>query len=357
MKPDAPTVVRRTAPHPAPSPSLRRDLLIAIATCASSLGFASAQGVNVDFGSSGSPPASVYGGAGAQPGYWNRVASVGTFETLLDLAGGLTPVTLRASATGFYSFDNPATIGDDERLLDRFLDGPAAVTLRGLAPGRYDLFVYAWAPDSPQWFTEVTVVGALDPPQRCGGAWSGAHVLGASFTRHAVVVGASTQEVEVLFFGSTCNGLQVVPAGSAPLGASFCAPVANSTGRSGELFAVGSPAVATNDLTLIATRLPVNALGYFVTGTARASVANPGGSQGVLCVGGTLGRFSAPGQVQTAGAAGALALRIDLTRVPTATGNVAVLVGETRVFQAWHRDTANGGATSNFTRGVELTFQ
>ena len=51
------------------------------------------------------------------------------------------------------------------------------------------------------------------------------------------------------------------------------------------------------------------------------------------------------------------ALALTLASTPTPTGPVAVVAGDTWRFQAWHRDTAGGVATSNFTDGVAVTFQ
>jgi hypothetical protein len=42
--------------------------------------------------------------------------------------------------------------------------------------------------------------------------------------------------------------------------------------------------------------------------------------------------------------------------VPTPTGTTSVMAGETRYFQAWHRDAIIGIATSNFSDGVRVVF-
>ena len=77
----------------------------------------------------------------------------------------------------------------------------------------------------------------------------------------------------------------------------------------------------------------------------------------MLCIGGGLGRYVAPGQVQQASAAGEFSLPIDLTQHPTAAGTVAVQAGETWHFQAWYRDTFIVFPTSNFTDAVEVHFR
>jgi hypothetical protein len=81
-----------------------------------------------------------------------------------------------------------------------------------------------------------------------------------------------------------------------------------------------------------------------------------GNSQGRLCLGGFIGRFVAAGQIQNSGASGSFSLVADLNEMPNPLGPVAVQVGETWHFQAWHRDV-NPGVTSNFTDAVSVTWQ
>jgi len=141
------------------------------------------------------------------------------------------------------------------------------------------------------------------------------------------------------------------------VGLSYCGPaVVNSTGNSGTMSGTGSAVVANNDLTLVASNLPLNSFGYFITSMTQGNVAQPGGSQGVLCLTGSIGRYTGPGQIQNTGATGSFNLTLDLTQTPTPTGFVAVAAGQTWSFQAWHRDAVSGVATSNFTDGLEVLF-
>jgi len=87
---------------------------------------------------------------------------------------------------------------------------------------------------------------------------------------------------------------------------------------------------------------------------AVGNVPQPGGSQGVLCLGGPIGRY-AP-QTFATSALGSGALAVDLGALPQPTGFRAALPGETWTFQAWHRD-ANPSVTSNFTHAVSITVQ
>ena len=142
------------------------------------------------------------------------------------------------------------------------------------------------------------------------------------------------------------------------IGMTYCSPaVVNSTGAPGEIRASGSIDIATNAVSLTASSLPNNAFGFFLTSQTQGFVTNPGGSVGNLCLGGAIGRYVGPGQIQNTGGAGEISLVLDLTMVPQPTGFVAVQSGETWSFSAWHRDAMGGMAVSNFTDGVEITFQ
>ena len=142
------------------------------------------------------------------------------------------------------------------------------------------------------------------------------------------------------------------------LGTPYCSPAAaNSTGRPGELTVVGEDAIALNSVTLTARHLPVHAIGVFVTSLTQAPGAGIPNSQGTLCLGGDLGRFVGPGQIQSSGFHGAIALTIDLNAHPTSSSFVSVLPGETWNYQLWHRDAVGGQATSNLTDAVAVTYQ
>ena len=120
--------------------------------------------------------------------------------------------------------------------------------------------------------------------------------------------------------------------------------------------ATGSATVASNNLTLEASSLPLNAFGFFLASRTQGSVNQPGGSQGVLCLGGQIGRYVGPGQIKNSGATGAFSLALNLAQTPTPTGPVAIAAGETWNFQCWYRDAVGGSATSNFTNGLNVVF-
>ncbi len=164
-------------------------------------------------------------------------------------------------------------------------------------------------------------------------------------------------------FGLGSDGLALVvtsvsvidPRGA--IGDSYCQTNPNSTGATGAIVATGSEIAADNNVTLLANQLPTNAFGFFITSQLQGFVANPNGSQGNLCVSGSIGRYVGAGQIQNSGMGGTFSLVLDLTRTPQPTALVPVQTGETWNFQAWHRDVGPSGPTSNFTDAVSVTFQ
>ncbi len=157
---------------------------------------------------------------------------------------------------------------------------------------------------------------------------------------------------EIDAWANTCEG------GGVNVGTTYCSPaVANSTGQPATLRGTGSDVVASNSLGLSVQQLPLNAWGYFLASQTQGTVNQPGGSQGVLCLSGSVGRFVGPGQIKNSGTAGAFALGVDNTVLPTPVGPVAASVGQTWNFQAWYRDAVGGVTTSNFTDGLSVTWR
>ncbi|MGK0218314.1 MAG: V8-like Glu-specific endopeptidase, partial [Planctomycetota bacterium] len=88
---------------------------------------------------------------------------------------------------------------------------------------------------------------------------------------------------------------QVTCSSSGPIGTVYCSPaVTNSTGMPGAIAASGSVQAATNDVTLVASDLPSNQFGFFLNSMMQGFAANPGGSQGNLCLAGSIGRYNMP---------------------------------------------------------------
>ena len=138
------------------------------------------------------------------------------------------------------------------------------------------------------------------------------------------------------------------------IGTVYCDAENNSTGREATVLATGSAEAALNDLTLTVIDLPFLSSGYFIVSRNQGFVANPGGSQGNLCVGSGTGRYL--GQVGNSGFVGSFSISVDTTAIPQPSMSVPALPGETWNCQCWYRDQ-NPGNTSNFSRGYSVTFQ
>lgn len=137
-------------------------------------------------------------------------------------------------------------------------------------------------------------------------------------------------------------------------GTSVCGTaVLNSTGMPGTIQAKGSPFAGDRLLQVTATNLPNLQFGYFLASQTAGLTMGPGGSQGNLCLGGTIGRFVA--QVGNTQLTGSLEISVDTANMPAPLA-ASISAGQTWLFQAWFRDV-NPMATSNFTDAVEIEFQ
>ena len=137
-------------------------------------------------------------------------------------------------------------------------------------------------------------------------------------------------------------------------GTESCGGNVNSTGVSANLMAVGSDLASENALELVATQIPQNQFGYFLTSQATGVPVSPLGSQGNLCLAGLIGRYNQ--QIFNSGSLGIGSLSLDLSNTPTSSIPVAILAGQSWSFQGWYRDQ-NPMATSNLTNVVTVAFQ
>ncbi len=83
-------------------------------------------------------------------------------------------------------------------------------------------------------------------------------------------------------------------------------------------------------------------------------IANPGGSQGNLCLGGAIGRYRS--LLESSGLLGRIDIPVDLTLIPQPGGPAAGMPGESWNFQGWFRDV-NPMQTSNFSTGLTITLK
>ncbi len=137
-------------------------------------------------------------------------------------------------------------------------------------------------------------------------------------------------------------------------GTDVCDGVVNSTGRPSQLEAFGRPGAGANDLTLYCIDLPSGCVGYAIASQEAGFTSNPGGSDGNLCLGRSIGR--AIDRMFTVGGPGRGSVALDLTALPQPMGTLAATSGDIWFFQVWHRDSCATGATSNFTGAVSVQF-
>lgn len=144
---------------------------------------------------------------------------------------------------------------------------------------------------------------------------------------------------------------------SVPLGSTVCDPaVPNSSGRSGRMVAYGSAVAADANLILRVQDVTPNAGTLFLVGSQEGLLPGAGGSEGNLCLAGTLGRFQRPGELDRTNPDGTRSIAVQTESLPQPSGFVPILAGQTWTFQAWHRDVVQGMATSNFTGAVTVSF-
>ncbi len=160
---------------------------------------------------------------------------------------------------------------------------------------------------------------------------------------------ASNENGTALLVGGYFSGFNGVFTGnsllldcSAELGANYCLSGANGA----VIAATGSESVAANDLTLVASGVPVNQFGIFYYGDTQLQL--PFGL-GFRCVGGTNGIFRL-GPPINSGSGGEIVRAVDLTSPPHASGQI--LPGSTWNFQGWFRS----GTTFDLTDGVSISF-
>ena len=222
------------------------------------------------------------------------------------------------------------------------------------ASGDVDMFLYAPGNCAPFSAGNVNCSGSLD----CG--FSGSDNESLQYTNTTGAAQALVLKVNIYPPTTTgeCNEYDMLIGGTSegPIGTTYCLANANSSGVPGGISAAGSTTASDNDLSLTAFDLPNNVLGFFIVSPTQVFVPNVGGSSGNLCVGPSIGR-GVGGVIFSTGTSGEATVVADLTAMPTPSGPVMIVAGDTLNFQAWHRDSVGGAATSNFTQGLEINFQ
>jgi hypothetical protein len=176
-------------------------------------------------------PSSAFAAASSQAGSWNGVTVLDLGpHPLLDTAGNSSGASLTLSLiTGGRIADNPTTFGDDEALLDDGLNLPegvgflVALIVSGLAAGQYQVYTYAWDPNSPSYRSanvDVNGTGAVlvAPPDDVFDGYS----ISETHAVHSVMIGTGNDLVititnaDDIFDGTTVNGFQIVPGAPEP---------------------------------------------------------------------------------------------------------------------------------------------
>lgn len=130
-----------------------------------------------------------------------------------------------------------------------------------------------------------------------------------------------------------------------------CSANPNTGLRTARTLVSGSPAVADNNITLLAVDTAPNQFGIFIVSQ---DVGFAPVSGGLLCLGGNLGRLVGPGQIQNSGPGGAFSIPLDLGALPQGSVFVSAAPGETWRFQCWFRDTF---PPANLGLATEVEFQ
>ncbi|MFN0137914.1 MAG: hypothetical protein ACKVS9_17565 [Phycisphaerae bacterium] len=175
---------------------------------------AHAQSINLDLGDATGVPAETYGGAANRPGFWNIWNGGDTNPfLLLDLGQSDSRVYIRQTVPfGIGVSDSNDTFGDDEALFDDYITvrGGSRHTISGLAPGEYEVFIYAWPPDNPV-FQTLVAVNEIDFGS-VSGDWPGTFVEGVTHARGIVPI-RTDEPMLIQCFGigfATINGIQLV---------------------------------------------------------------------------------------------------------------------------------------------------
>lgn len=136
-------------------------------------------------------------------------------------------------------------------------------------------------------------------------------------------------------------------------GSQYCEAAVNSTGTSAWIWSTGGSFAGQFAENLFCMDMPPNSFGHFLVSNQPGFVVNPGGSQGNLCLQGSVGRFNRPGEIMNSGSDGFFRLIFDSRSLPSPTGSISVMAGENWYYQCWFRDV---GPSSNFSNGIRVEY-
>jgi hypothetical protein len=297
-----------------------------------------------------------------------------------------TSCVLTGNSVGNFYFNNPATSGDDEKLLDDCQDVgnggvPSSVswTFAGLMNGCYDIYVYSWAPDNAAFVTFVEDPSMPGVGTVVGGAYTGTLVQGAQYAHYAVQITNGTLIINVNSNGVTgnfgsVNGFQfkmntttctmttgtpfcfgdgtatACPCGNSGTAGNGCASSVNPAG--GTLSATGSAHVSNDTAVLHGTGLPNSTCLYFQGTTQLNGGLGSIFGDGLRCAGGTVIRLGSKTNV-----AGASQYPVGAD-LPISQKGMVPGSGATRTYQCWYRNAAAfcTPSTFNLTNGLEIAW-
>jgi hypothetical protein len=224
----------------------------------------------------------------------------------------------------------------------------------------------AWFPDWPD--------ASTCENRDCGGCLSSTFVgLRESMPNHdyfpSVHVFAGRGAVAVVEYPNVDNGYRVViefddnpwsgadwyeldveTLGSGCVANKYCMSMVNSSGQAATISAAGTLSVTNNDTRLIVHGAVPGQPGLFVYGPAPAGIPF---ANGYLCVNPFYPGLIRVPQTVLVDAQGSVDRWLDLQSLPPA----GTIEGRsTWYFQLWFRDPAAGGARSNLSDGLQLTF-
>lgn len=194
-------------------------------------------------------------------------------------------------------------------------------------------------------------------------AWtSGQAPFGAATAEHVEVSSIGDMDgdgVDDILVGAPdagAGGTVYVLPGKPSIGVQLCEQAAsNSTGRVAHVSLVGQRSVHQNDITLVVSDLPSGTFALPLAAKAGGSFPMAGGSQGTLCLDGTIVRLQR--YLDASSGAGTFSAKIDLGTWASDFAVPPVAAGERWHFQVWFRDTGPQGATSNFSNSRVVLLQ
>jgi hypothetical protein len=249
---------------------------------------------------------------------------VGTFE-IVDLTVEFTSTLFSVAPNGDFT-----TVG-----VSKALTGTMQLVIDDTGTGNYH-------------YVELDMAGQESPPQAFSGriTTSGATVeldlsAGGSFTY------LDAGQSATINLAGDIEG-SWTPDAPAP----YCDANPNSTGFASEISFLGSQSIGDNDVTLQTAGLPANQFAYYLVSPQSGFIANAPGSQGNICLSGTIGRYTS--QIGQSTSAGLFTRSLGTSNIPVIPP-ANINPGETWYYQLWHRDF-NPTPTSNFSRGIAITF-